>query len=92
MKVRTLIAIAASSLLATSLVYAAPSVQLMADDNSTMDSNGASAGTAPGPGSTDNLGNDQSNSVDQTPADTGAGTGNSNDDSSADTATGDDDY
>jgi len=91
MKFRTLAVMAISALLVTSFAYAAPAA-LVADDMNGPGMTSAPSGTGGGNiGSSDNSNSSNSNdmSAGNTPPDAAA---NENDDMSADTATGDDDY
>lgn len=103
MKFKMLAGLALSTLLAASLSYAAnDSDMIPADDMTTT----AAADTMSGPASTDNLSggqNQNQNNVMSSPGSAtpennipsstdNSNTGNTNDDMSADTATGDDDY
>src|SRR4051812_6433451 len=100
MRVKMLIAMALSSLFAVSLAYAAPVVQ-KADDTSADSSNNAMQtptdnSMSGSPSQNNNMTAPGDANVGQTPPldpnSAATNNGNSNDDMSADTATGDDDY
>lgn len=96
MKVKMLVAIAASSLFAASLAYAAPASQLVDDYNSvaSMDSSAGQSSVSGMPSDSSMPGTTSgsaANPMNPGQSDT-TGTGSSSDDMSADTATGDDDY
>jgi hypothetical protein len=92
MKLKTWVAIAVTSMLATSLGYAANSTVKLIDDNgSAMQGSGTSENIGAVPSGNGSSMNSNSNNDNSMPSDNSSSS-NSNDDMSADTATGDDDY
>jgi hypothetical protein len=108
MKLKTLVAVAISSMLAASFAYAAPSAVDMGDDGSAMQPSAASSTSAAASASMDNTnigaipGGANASPNSATPGDMASNTSpsaegmqmnpGSSDDMNADTATGDDDY
>jgi len=91
MKLRVLVAVALSGMIASSIGFAAPEAE-MSDDM-----NAATTQSAPATDNNTGMGSMQNNDMNQSPAPMGSSPtttdgSNMNDDMSADTATGDDDY